>query len=154
MLYRIEKEHDRIVVLKTIEELPLDKKYEVRIIDLKETRGLLQNSLYWVWMTEYGKEYGLSKRESDEYFKEKFLIHIYERDKIEYQETLNTIRKVWKEGLKKEAEELRRKYIALTSTRDANTKQMAEYLTDIDIDCSKHGLILPRKNEDADLLKI
>src|SRR5690554_1134664 len=60
----------------------------VRIDQKQETLSSAQRRLYWLWMTEYGKQRGLDKEEASAFFKYKYLSIIYNRDKVgEYPET-------------------------------------------------------------------
>ena len=54
----------------------------VRIDQKQETLSSAQRRLYWLWMTEYGKQRGLDKEEASAFFKYKYLSIIYNRDKV------------------------------------------------------------------------
>ena len=49
----------------------------VRIDQKEETLSHAQRRLYWLWMTEYGKQRGLDKEEASAFFKYKYLSIIY-----------------------------------------------------------------------------
>ena len=119
-----------------------NKPLVVRIDQKEETLSHAQRRLYWLWMTEYGKQRGLDKEEASAFFKYKYLSIIYNRDKVgEYPETFKVMR-----GLKKSGssgyEPLRQFVSNRMSIREATTKQMAEYLNDIEMWCLKDGVKL------------
>ncbi|OTT36424.1 hypothetical protein CAS79_14780, partial [Acinetobacter pittii] len=65
-----------------------NKPLVVRIDQKEETLSHAQRRLYWLWMTEYGKQRGLDKEEASAFFKYKYLSIIYNRDNVgEYPET-------------------------------------------------------------------
>ena len=114
----------------------------VRIDQKQETLSSAQRRLYWLWMTEYGKQRGLDKEESAAFFKYKYLSIIYNRDKVgEYPETFRTIRELKKAGAS-QYEALRQFVANRISITEATTKQMAEFLTDIEMWCLKDGVRL------------
>lgn len=114
----------------------------VRIDQKQETLSSAQRRLYWLWMTEYGKQRGLDKEESAAFFKYKYLSIIYNRDKVgEYPETFKVMRDLKKSGAS-EYEPLRQFVSNRMSITEATTKQMAEFLTDIEMWCLKDGVKL------------
>jgi hypothetical protein len=94
-------------------------------------------------MTIIGNELVLLKNETDELYKKRFLIKIYERDDEEFSEMIKSVRSVYTAGHKKEARILEKKIVELTSTRTATVKQFTEYLKDILQDSANSGIILP-----------
>ena len=114
----------------------------VRIDQKEETLSHAQRRLYWLWMTEYGKQRGLDKEEASAFFKYKYLSIIYNRDKVgEYPETFKVMREL-KESGSSGYEPLRQFVSNRMSIREATTKQMAEYLNDIEMWCLKDGVKL------------
>ncbi|MEX5367789.1 hypothetical protein WCE00_12600 [Acinetobacter haemolyticus] len=114
----------------------------VRIDQKQETLSHAQRRLYWLWMTEYGKQRGLDKEEASAFFKYKYLSIIYNRDNVgEYPETFRTIRELKKAGAS-QYEALRQFVANRISITEATTNQMAEFLKDIEIFCLKDGLKL------------
>jgi hypothetical protein len=127
-----------------IETLPLDGPvHEVVIRPYKKNRSLEQNAFYWDILTIIGNALGESKEAVAERYKDKFLVQIYERDDPEYAEMVQSLREVWKQGMKKEAVNLRKRIVSFTSTTSANVSQMAEYLTNIERDAASLGIRLP-----------
>lgn len=114
----------------------------VRIDQKEETLSHAQRRLYWLWMTEYGKQRGLDKEEASAFFKYKYLSIIYNRDNVgEYPETFKVMREL-KESGSSGYEPLRQFVSNRMSITEATTKQMAEFLTDIEMWCLKDGVKL------------
>ena len=113
------------------------------VIDQKEDKlSDAQRRLYWLWMTEYGKQRGLDKEEASAFFKYKYLSIIFNRDNVgEYPETFKVMRDLKKSGAS-EYEPLRQFVSNRMSITEATTKQMAEFLTDIEMWCLKDGVKL------------
>jgi hypothetical protein len=126
-----------------INGLALDPVHEVVIREHKKNRSLEQNAFYWEILTIIGNALGESKEAVAERYKDKFLVQIYERDDPEYAEMVQSLREVWKQGMKKEAVNLRKRIVSFTSTTSANVSQMAEYLTNIERDAASLGIRLP-----------
>jgi FMN phosphatase YigB (HAD superfamily) len=119
-----------------------NKPLVVRIDQKQETLSHAQRRLYWLWMTEYGNQRGLDKEEASAFFKYKYLSIIYNRDKVgEYPETFKVMREL-KESGSSGYEPLRQFVSNRMSITEATTKQMAEYLTDIEVWCLKDGVKL------------
>ena len=114
----------------------------VRINQKQETLSSAQRRLYWLWMTEYGKQRGLDKEEASAFFKYKYLSIIFNRDNVgEYPETFKVIRDL-RESRNPGYEPLRQFASNRMSITEATTKQMAEFLTDIEMWCLKDGVKL------------
>ena len=114
----------------------------VRIDQKQETLSSAQRRLYWLWMTEYGKQRGLDKEEASAFFKYKYLSIIYNRDNVgEYPETFKVMRDLKKSGAS-EYEPLRQFVSNRMSITEATTKQMTEFLNDIEVWCLKDGVRL------------
>lgn len=114
----------------------------VRIDQKQETLSSAQRRLYWLWMTECGKQRGLDKEEASAFFKYNYLSIIYNRDNVGgYPETFKVMRDLKKSGAS-EYEPLRQFVSNRMSITEATTKQMAEFLTDIEMWCLKDGVRL------------
>ena len=113
------------------------------VIDRKEDKlSDAQRRLYWLWMTEYSKQRGLDKEEASAFFKYKYLSIIYNRDNVgEYPETFRVMRDLKKSG-SSDYEPLRQFVSNRMSITEATTKQMAEFLNDIEMWCLKDGVKL------------
>ncbi|WP_396232712.1 hypothetical protein [Acinetobacter baumannii] len=114
----------------------------VTITCKQESLSTAQRRLYWLWMTEYGNHRGLDKEEASSFFKYKYLSVIYNRDNVgEYPETFRTMKELKKTGAS-QYEALRQFVANRISITEATTKQMAEFLKDIEIFCLKDGVKL------------
>jgi hypothetical protein len=123
--------------------LPLDPVHEVVIRVHKKNRSVDQNRLLWEWLTIIGNALGESKEDVHERYKDKFLVQIFERDDPEYAEMVQSLREIWKQGMKKEAVSLRKRIVSFTSTTTANVAQMSEYLHCIELDAASLAIKLP-----------
>lgn len=124
---------------KALEE---NKPLVVRIDQREDKLSDAQRRLYWLWMTEYGKQRGLDKEESAAFFKYKYLSIIFNRDNVgEYPETFKVMRDLKKSG-SLGYEPLRQFISNRMSITEATTKQMAEFLNDIEMWCLKDGVKL------------
>jgi len=143
----ISSEELRKRALVVIQALPLEPVLEVVIREYKKDRSSSQNALYWQWLTIIGNELGETKEELHEQYKGKFLVSIYERDDLDYAEMLQTLRDVYREGMRDKALSLRKKIVALTSTTTATVVQMTEYLQAIDHDAASMSIYLPHPDD-------
>ncbi len=133
--------------MEMITNLPLSPVQEVITRDYKKDRSLNQNALYFKWLTIIGADLGESKETLHECYKDKFLVNIYTRDEPEYAEMIESLREVWKQGMKKEAIDLRKRIVALTSTTPATVAQMSEYMQNIDREAASLGIRLPHPDD-------
>lgn len=122
--------------------------HEVAIRPYHKDRSTAQNSLYWKWLTVLGSELGESKDALHDRYKERFLVHIYERDDAEYAAMLESVRAIYRNGMKQDAVKLGKQIVRLTSTTTATVPQMTEYLTEIDSHAASLGIVLPRHDDD------
>jgi hypothetical protein len=113
----------------------------------RKQRLVIQNSLYWFWCGFIGNELGLTKEDVHFDLKRRLLVPIYIRDDTQYNEMVQAVRHVHKLGAKTQAKLLEKEIVRLTSTTQANTKQFAEYLTEIERDMAGKGIVLPRKED-------
>lgn len=119
-----------------------NKPLVVTITCKQESLSAAQRRLYWLWMTEYGNYRGLDKEEASSFFKYKYLSVIYNRDNVgEYPETFRTMKELKKTGAS-QYEALRQFVANRISITEATTKQMAEFLNDIEMWCLKDGVKL------------
>lgn len=139
----ISSEELRNRAVAVIASLPLDKVHEVIIKPHKKDRSLDQNALYWKWLTVIAADLGETKEDVHERYKGKYLVNIYERDNPEYAEMVQSIRNIWRQGMKKEATALRNSIVSLTSTTAATVPQMSEYMNAVEQDAIKLGIRLP-----------
>ena len=140
-IIRTEKDINRLIEI--IKAVPLEPVHKVDIKEYKRNRSLEQNALYWEWLTTIGSVFGNSKAVEHERFKEMFLVPIFTRDNEDYAEMIQAIVNIRKNHMCNEATALMKEIIRLTSTTDANVKQMSEYMTDIDRWAAEMGIRLP-----------
>ena len=125
-----------------IGRLPLEPRMEVIIQQKKAKRSLDQNALYWKWVTIVAGVYHNSKEHQHEEFKLRFLVPIFIRDDEQYADMVSKVKKV-KAQSNELYKEIRAHVIRLTSTRDTNTKQMAEYMEEIELFAQDLNINLP-----------
>lgn len=149
----LKTEIQRKTAINYLMDTPLSPLHEITIKPHKADRSACQNRLYWLWMTEIDKQTGELKEEVHERYKEKTLVHIYERDNEGFAEMIESVRKVYHLGEKKLAKVMQREILKLTSTRDANVNQFHEYLNDIEIDCAHNNISLTHPEDYAYAMK-
>ena len=113
----------------------------------EENRSAAQNRLYWAWLTDLertdvNEHAGKTKDEWADYFKLHSLSKIYERDFAWYAEVMQTLRNLWRDGMKEESETIHKFVIRETSTKDAKVKQFSEYLKYIENWAHHAGVLL------------
>lgn len=117
---------------------------KTKILTEEESRTSAQNRLLFMWYTDMQntqieQHKGHTKIDWHKRMKEDFLIPIYIRDDPGYSEMVLALRDLRDfEGY----EAIRNGIMKLTSTRDANVKQFAEYLNDIEMFCHQEGIFL------------
>lgn len=134
-------------VIDAINKLDRSIPYEVTIKEYKRNRSLEQSALYWQWLTIIGNHLGESKEDIHERYKDVFLVNIYERDNPDYAEMIQSLREVWRAGMKDEAVSLRKRIVALTSTTTATTRQLSEYMDNIERDAATLSIRLPHPED-------
>ena len=123
-------------------EMPIDPLHEVIIRPHKKDRTAAQNALMWLWFTTIAGEHGETKEDVHEQYKGQILVHIYERDNPEYAEMIETVRGIHRDGKIKQAKQLHKAIVKLTSTTRATVEQFTEYLNDIEKDAISKGIKL------------
>jgi len=138
----------KVQATELIKNLPTDSSHEVLIRARKKSRSADQNALYWYFITIIAGERGETKDAMHYEYKKRFLVHIFERDDPEgYGTTIESVRTVYRAGMKNEALHLEALIISLTSTTKAGVKQFAEYLRDIEQDAVEKGIYIPRRED-------
>lgn len=135
----LNNKHDLIRATRTLEELPFDPVHSVTIKEHKETRSAAQNRLLWSWNTQYANHLGEDKETIHNRMKEKHAIPIFIRDSEEYAAMVEAVKNVRRQGMSTDADQLRKWIVEHTSTTDFDTKQMAEYLTEVERDAAEKG---------------
>ena len=121
--------------------------HEVIIKEHKRDRSAEQNQTYWLWLTVIGAFLGETKDQLHEIYKDRFLVQIFERDDPDYAEMIQSLRSIYRQGMKVEALALRKRIVALTSTTTATVAQFTELLNDIEKDAIALGIRLPSLDE-------
>jgi hypothetical protein len=143
----ITSEELRARALTIIKGLPLSPVYEIDIREHKKDRSVEQNALYWKWLTVIGNDLGETKEDLHERYKDKFLVHIYERDDPDYGAMVQTLRRIYKQGMKEQSISLHKQIVSLTSTSTATVKQMSEYMEAIEHDAASLAIRLPHPED-------
>lgn len=147
MIIKVVGEQQKKAAIQMISSLHFDPVMQVEVREWKENRSLAQLRLYWMWVTQYAADQGLTKEEAHHFFKEKLLLPIYCRDKPDYNELIESVRKVWRTGEKVMACQMKDAIVDLTSTRDADVDQFSEYLDDMDKFCLSNQIYLSRPED-------
>ena len=127
---------------------PLEPLHEVVIREHKKDRTAAQNALLWLWYTVIAGELGETKDDIHYMYKSQILVHIYERDDLEYAEIILSIRRIYRmTDMKDAALYLHKSIVKLTSTTTATVEQFTEYLNDIEKDCIGKGIVLPHPED-------
>jgi hypothetical protein len=143
---------------KFITELDTDTKKTVTIRDYKMKRSVAQNRLYHSWCkdasdTAINEFAGWTPREWHIEWKRTFLMPMYEAVYDDIAELLETIREVWRQGMKQKAQDLvdfilgKTTPEAIITTKRATVEQFTEYLNCIERDCHGKGILLRTDNE-------
>lgn len=119
----------------------------VEVMDKDKARTSAQNALYWSWVTIVGNDSGLSKEEQHAQFKRNHLGKIYLRDDPEFSGMVVAMNEYRKHATAQEYERMAKSVASLMSTTKATTKQMSEYLDDIDKFYTAKGLSLPKPDD-------
>lgn len=136
-----------VEAMNAIAGIPQDSSHKVVISAKKETRTSLQNRCYHGWATVMAKKRGLTLEEMKTEYKERFFKPIFIRDDPGYASLWETVRDLWRQGMKDESQIVAKGIINLTSSTQANTAQMAEVLNNIDFDAANLGVHLPRPSD-------
>lgn len=108
-----------------LNQLDLSKPWQLVVTPLKRNRSLQQNNLYWGWLGIVAQDTGNSTDDIHEWLKHRFLAPSFV--------TVNG-----------ETQEIRR------STTKLNTKEMSDYMTQVEAwAASELGIILPRPEDMA-----
>ncbi len=119
MIYLLANQGIKQNAINYILTLPDDGKFEVVIKEYKKKRSLAQNRLYWLWLPYLAKHFGYTDDEMHDELKYAFI----------GEETYTN---------RKGIERIRPK-----STTKLKTKDMAEYLTKIEVLANANEIILP-----------
>jgi len=125
---------------------------QVKNLTKTDYRKLCQNRLYWSWLhscetTDINEKSGMTSEEWHILLKKQFLVKIFERDDDGYAIMMQSLRDIYRKGLKSECDVMRNHIIRETSTADCSVKQFSEYLNEIERYLHSCGIILKTDNE-------
>jgi len=144
----LKTEQDRQRLLKVVSCMDISKPLRFSWRLYKESRSLSQKGLYFTWCGVISEDTGETKQEVHERLKENFLVPIYERDDPEYREMLESLRDVYRQGMKRQAEAVFKKIVVKkTSTNDADVDQFTEYLNEVEMDALSNNIVLPHPDD-------
>ncbi|WP_201595350.1 recombination protein NinB [Psychrobacter vallis] len=119
---------------------------EVIIQPAKNKRSHAQNRLYWGWVHEWLKALSWEDDYTHHFFKYKFLIMIFYQADAKYAGMCDAV-KVLKSIDRQSYDQIAAHVIRQTSTTDASTAQMTEYLDKIYRYCYEQGVLLTVPDE-------
>lgn len=123
----------------------VDLQITIKPISRKELRSNAQNKLAWMWASHLAKELGTTKEHQHIQFKAKHLAPILARDDAEF---AGFWAKFGALGLFAGYDDFwERTANSIVSSADANTKQMAEALTEWEMDSASKGFPLPQPED-------
>lgn len=125
-IFLVREESDLGKVYDYAEEELQSGELEITVEPYKPVRSILQNRLMWAYYEQIAKSTGCTKNQ----------MHLYYRNEFLKPKLVEVMGKVFNE---------------LPSTTDLNTKEMAEYITNIEIHAAENGidLLAPAYREDA-----
>jgi hypothetical protein len=131
--------------MKLLLDCDIDDGLQFELGKWKTSRSASQRSLYWMILTDMqntnvNEHAGLTKEEHHLAMKKEYLCNIYERDDEEYAHMIDSLRTVYKEGMRSQAVELQKSIVNLTSTTNASVKQFSEYLECVTRWCNERGI--------------
>lgn len=118
-----------------------DDVLEVVIQPASNKRSLSQNRLYWKWVHQWAKYHGWSDKRTHHFFKYRFLVTIFYKADAQYAgmcDAVKALKDIEHESYNKIAAHV----IRQTSTTDASTAQMTEYLDKIYRYCYAQDVML------------
>lgn len=112
-----------------------------------EARRVAQNRLMWAWLTDMQNTSveSLAGNDKDwwhEDMKRRFLINILERDDHEFAEMLESLRVVYRSGMKDHADRFFKHVVSEASTTHLSVEQFSEYLKCIQRFCDDKCIFL------------
>ena len=131
--------------------IPLDGTYEVCIRKYEKNRSYAQNRLLHMWRKDISDQTGESIKECRFRLCNTHMLPIVLGSEMEKDRDIHTtsfaLREAYKSGSKKQSEFVFKQYVSLLSSKDLNVKQFADYLTEIERECTEQGISLRRPEE-------
>ena len=123
-------------LLAWIVQRDVEKEWEVRIREYKDSKSDAQNRLQWVWHGVWAKEHGFTKEYAYNRFKYKYVLPIMLADGENTQ-----LNRLWDRV--RDDKEAVAALVRVIHTSDLTTSEMAEALDEYDRDTASHGLVFP-----------
>ena len=140
---KVISELQRQHAIKVLEQLPLDVVHVLDIRPFVKNRSTAQKGLYFIWVGQIANHFGEEKNTVHIRLKKTHLIPIYmAREDGEWARTVETIRDVYRLGMKDKAKQMEAHIVSLASTNDATVPEFTEYLNQIEIEYAGMGLVL------------
>ncbi len=137
---------DRCVKALFMAQQSSEEVLEVTIQPENRKRSLAQNRLYWSWISQWSNKQGWDEQYTHHFFKYKFLVRIFYKDDAQYAAMCDSV-KVLKGIDRGHYDKIAAHVIRQTSTTDASTKQMTDYLDQIERYCYANDFMLTIPNE-------
>lgn len=137
-----------VAAAKMIEGISIQRPLVVTVEEEKTDRSTAQNRLYWAWIhdasvTKTNEHAGNTKDWWHNFFKEHSLLNIYIRDDVAgTAETMAALYDVKVNCGVDTFNNMKKFVVENISTTDANVKQFAEYLQDVERFCNSVGIKL------------
>ena len=124
-----------------LSQAPVDGTKECVIRDWKERRRLIQNALYWVWLTYLEDQTGQEKEWLHDRFSQTYMLRIYQIEQVN-ENQVNWI-ELYTVVAQLGDKEMKEKALKTISTTWADVDQFRTYLNAIERFCQQKGYMLP-----------
>ena len=136
-------EHFRAAIT-ALDSIKGDEVHQVEFRPYKANLSAEQRGLYWMWVQLISLSTGDTKEGVHLMYKRRFLLPIFEREKVWFRDLVESVRNVHRSGAHAEAMNMVQAIVRLVSIRDANTAEMAEYMNDMRLSVQEDlGIMLP-----------
>lgn len=146
----IVSEQHRARVISIIKSLPLDVVHEVIIDEYKRDISAEQRGLYFTWVGIIANALGESKEAIHKRYKDRFLTLVFEKNPKRHESycaSVQACRELWRKGMKDDATFFKKQIDSFITIRDANVKEMSEYMQDIENEAASLAIRLPHPDE-------
>jgi hypothetical protein len=130
-----------------IDRAPYEPAVEVVIRVHKAKRTIQQNNLYWKWIDVIAGEFGDTNLSTHLELKRQHLIPILRRQP-DFEEMVIALHEVEQAGLKTQSALFKKRLLQELSTTKLTTKQMSEYMDEIQKWAGTMGIGLPPGDEE------
>lgn len=146
----IVSEQHRARAVEIIKSLPLEPRHEIIIDEYKRDISAEQRGLYFAWIGIIANTLGESKETIHKRYKDRFLTLIFEKNPKKHEAycaSVQACRDLWHKGLKDDAKFFKKQIDSFISIRDANVKEMAEYMSDVEKEAISLAIYLPHPDD-------